>query len=509
MFRCEQDILGHITFGSHDGIGSWTINLDVLPESSQDVVTQHEHAHHYLQSSSTWGVAMIAAAIVDEAGEAAAATWIALAQGCQSVHEMFATYTSATAITNGLEHYRGNLMYLRFYGMATALLGALPISPIGQKRALEDLSRALMSPVWLQDLDFHATRLLGSALTDRPDLPDARLAVLKQALKDDALAGPLCELFEHVEDSHERWDLLATQLRPHGIGCPSLEQFAQWVATTVEKCNTYLPTPIEVTGRNQDPLLSLVENHSRERLRLHPQRLVLDVGRAADHLPRPARDFAREAAGVGPHVWLTWLPADFVARQFVMPGPLSAPLVLALLACDRRGSTPHAFMTDFSPAQPAVVATALLQTPIRPLFFTTVRALHHSPADVDFQAWDPVLVLVDSDAPHFITHLRDLNESYFWDTAGITGSRSLDFLLITAESAPALTYLFPCSLPAGRIMSAWLESMPETFLRSRERFFERRNWLQAQIDHLVGTFYQLDQFGADVNLNAPVSRGQV
>ena len=480
MFRCEQEAYGHIVLGSHDGIGSWTINLDLLPESSQRVVTQHEHAHHHLQSSSAWGMAMIASAVVDDAGVAADQTWIMLAQRCRDVHEMFATYVSATAIDEGLEHYRGNMVYLRYYGLATELINGLTLSQTGQRRAIEDLSRALMSPAWLAKLDFGQVRQLSALPEQCPDGPDTRLAALTQIIGAEKLtANFLAELFETADDSRDRWDPLAATLSGRGIDCPSLDELTEWTAAMVAGCNAYLPAPIEVTGRSSDALLSLVDNHSRERLRLHSQRLILDVGRAADHQPRPIAEFARDAAGVGPHVWLTWLPADFVARQFILAKPFSTPLILAILACDRRSPDPRAFLADFTPAHPTTVAEAVLATPVRPLFFTTVRALHHSSGDVDFRLWDPVLVLVDADVPTFVSHLHDMDESYVWSVLCIGGSRAIDFLLIRADTAPALTYLLPCSISASRILSAWLDSMTDTFRRSPESFIESHPWLRA------------------------------
>lgn len=489
--------------GSHDGIGSWTINLHTLPEAAQRVVTQHEHAHHHLQSSTAWGVAMVAAAVVDQSGRAAESAWIGLAQRSRRVHEMFATYHSALTVDDGLEHYRGNMQYLQFYGWGSTLVDGLNCSPTGHRRAIEDLSRALMSPSPLTDLTFDAVRELGTPRRPWPRGPDDRLTSLLESMRNETLKRDLGELFDAVEDSGQRWDHLAAALTAHGIDCPDLARMSDWTRSMVVGCNAHLGVPIEVQGRVDDPLLALVDNHSRERLRLHADRLPLQVGFASEHEPRPIADFAREATGVGPHVWLTWLPADFIARQFVLDRPLQHPLVLSVLACDRRGDHPGAYLCDFTPAQPAMVAHAVLATPVRPLFFTTVRALHHSGDDVDFRLWDPVLVLVDSDARHFLTHLGQLDETYVWHVLGIGGSRSIDFVLVRAESTPVMTYLLPCSIPASRVMTAWLDTMSFRFRRSADDFIDIQPWLRAQVDHLVGTFYVLDQFGADINLTAP------
>ncbi|WP_162958691.1 hypothetical protein [Nocardia yunnanensis] len=242
-----------------------------MPEVAQHVVTQHEYAHHHLQSSSAWGMAMITSAVVDDSGTAASAAWTAFARACRSVHEMFATYFSVIGIDDGLEHYRGNMRYLRYYGLGTALIGGLPLSPAGRKRAIEDLSRALMSPAWLTELTFDQVRRLGQSGDGLPGAPDARLHVLIQSIADESVSTPLARLFEETDDSRDRWDPLAARLSALGIDCPDHEDLMNWTAVMVDGCNEFLPVSIEIEGRGSDPLMSLVENHSRERLRLHSQ----------------------------------------------------------------------------------------------------------------------------------------------------------------------------------------------------------------------------------------------
>ncbi len=495
MFHCQSTEYGHIVFGSHDGVRSWTLNLDLLPASGQATVAQHEYAHHHLQSSSAWGTAMLAASLVGPGGTTADRAWRALADGCRTTHEMFATYVSVRTVADALDHYRGNLEYLHYYGLGARLVEPLDLAPAGVAHAIEDLTRMAMSPRWLAHMGFDDMRRIGPDAPDCPS-PDIRLAALAALInRHTAVNAELRDVFETEPDPATRWDALCEMLATHGFACSTSTELVRWTREVVAACNRHLPVEVTIGSSGADPLHALLDNHARERLRLHAAPLPLQVGRAAHHEPRSADEFARTAAGWGPHVWLVWLRRDILTRQFDAPTTDLGEFALAMLACDRRGSQPCAFLSDFTPAAPALVHQAIAQH-VRPLCFTTLRTLDVTPESVDFRSWQDVLVLIDSDLMIFLDHWRLLGEDAVWDVLGLDGSRTITFIVLQARSVPGLVYLAACSLPTGTILASWLNEQSDLFVRSRESFIDRYDWLRAGIEHLVGTFWMLDHFGA-------------
>ena len=494
MFACEQDQLGHIVLGSHDGLDSWTIHLSTgLSEDRQRFVSTHERAHHWLHTTTVWGTAMLISGLPHADGALDPTNWLWLGDGCRRTHEAYATWHAVDALDDGLDHLRGNYAYLAHLRTARALVDA--VSDDHRSTVLDFVARAAMSPSWLADVSAEDLRSGPLSRTPRPT-PDDRLAVLVQAPPGwTELVGRLGEQIAAGASYGELWDLLAEHLG--SIGLPTLDAMTvgAWTTTTVGQFNSPSQRRIVLEAASTaDRLSDLVDEQQRERLRLHPERLVLAVSRP-DADPRPIQSFVHRTAELDAYIVLAWLHSGLLRHQFHTDGQNLPELALGFLDCDRRLDPALAFWLDLSPAPPSVVAHAVAGTKVPALLVTTLRTLDATADNVNFRGWDPAFVLIDSDALVFLRHSEERHEVVRYDIIGVGGDRTLDVLCFQRVAEPSLTYFLPCTAVTGRVFVAWMRERPESFVQEREPFRSIRPQLFTLVNHLLGILHQLHLWG--------------
>jgi len=497
-FLCAGGDTAHTLLGSHDGHESWTILIGLARDDNERLlVSLHEKKHQELQDESPWGLLMM----LVQAGASDHTTFPALARRCKRVHEVFATYFSVGTDRDFLELLDGNELYERHYSAGRRLADP---SRGGSPRLADAILRLTMAPRELTRLTL--AEIIGGPANSYSDRlsPDVRLRRIETLLRNPAvgvaerLAG-LASLPVDMDGLTAFRDHIAAWMTEAGLDTMTVAEHAAWagrLVAEIDERGRQSTFRLAIEDRTvRDVLASDVDDMGRERLQLHPQRLPLEIV-PPDDLQTRARDFARGHAEFGVHSLIVWLRTDLLARQFELP---TAELtsqggsVLGLLACDRVHGSPIARLCPFV-VPPAVLFAAIAKSnPI--IFLTSLASIIDTNATADLRGVAPVFALVDQPVLAFCAHTIEVGAVLRWRTLAIDGDRPLSLFLFENDEIEDVFYLHFATAVGRHHLVRWLrrEEPGAEFVASLADGIEAR--LSALIEHIVGTFWRLDQFG--------------
>ena len=456
----------------------------------------HERLHHELQTTSPWGLVVIAALV---SGADATARHAAFAS--RDVHECFATLFSVGVDEDDLALISDNLPYRDFYHRAAKLAPPDAPWPV-RSRVIDALLRASMAPPI--DTALTPDRLVDLRAADLRDewSPDRRLRRVERVIGSESWPEALGEVPADLEMTTTVTfrDHVATLLAERGILTMPFDRQAEWTEAVVSKLNAEL-----VDGRRFETVRSLedraradLDDFQHERLQIHEEALPLEIVRPTD-LKLRARDFARSHEVIGVHSLLVWLRGDLLARQFQLPESSdmsSDGLVLGLLSCDRTHGKPRALLCPFEAVAPTELFD-LLQSRSRILFLTTLATIVDTPHDVRFDRIAPVHALIDQPIIGFVEHTLALGATLRWEPVWIDGDRELSVFVFENSQLPGVALLHITSSAGRHTLARWLRRLADRGVDHAPEIVEgvAGPGLHAIIEHVVGTFWILDQLG--------------
>jgi hypothetical protein len=491
----------HVVLGAHDGVESWMVRVGAERSPlEQQMVSLHEHQHHSLHSSTPWGLVMTFLAATRRPEPLQDPVWRWLAEGCRTVHEVWATYFSVASDERFLGLLEGNAAYMAHYRTAAALGASWSIPAPHRALMINGLLHSMMAPSQLSA--FRARRLAALRLMDVEDdwAPDTRLAGLVRLLSSparDQLTGALSEVRDEPGLMGFR-SALARRLTQLGLPTMTIDAHREWAMGLVQHLNSSSSQRFDLAENPADPVGSALDDFQRERLRLHDRPLPLEFV-SPDDQGWQLSWLARGHESIGAHSWLVWMRGDLLRRQFMIEGDrfTSPRPVLGFLGVDRVNGAPVARMWPFSELSPAIVARGLRGRGSRQvLFFTTLATIMDSDDGDDFRGIDPVFVLIDQSLLGFLDRTRDRGAKLSWRTLRLSGDRELAIVLMEQAQLAGVYFMMVASRAGHRAFLAWLLAQPpEVAAHDPALADPHRGHLDALIQHLVGSFWELNLFG--------------
>ena len=492
--------------GSHDGVESWTVRVGPEGDAALSRVSPHEHRHHELHTTSPWGLLLVARSS-DELGAPGDLVWQWLAQGCREVHEVFATYFWAHSTPGAEEVVSTSAEYLAYLQTGDALSRWLSPDAPARHLLVDGLLRAMMAPGWLADLSVSDIARL--RLRDIPDtsLPDERLWVLRRLDGSPAFRAKAAALAVRAtpEGAYAVFrDDLAELLTQNGIDTLTTDRHHGWADRVVGDLNGSAPLrTFELVVGAGDPVRSLLDDYQRERLRLHDAPLPL-VAVSADDADFKVGWFARRHEELGVHAWLLWMRSDLMRRQFVVPADVELPAgrpAFGLLGADRRGGTAFArwwTVPLLSPQQLAEMLSTGFKD--RLVFVTTLATVVDSPPETAFTGISPVFVIIDQSLLGFLDRTAEGGALLRWDIVRVGGDRDLRLFVMTQSALPDVYFLLFATEAARDALIAYLQAAhPDLVTHDPEVTDPCKAHLGAAVEHVVGTFWELDLFAGRVS----------
>lgn len=496
---CATAADGHVVLGYHDARESWTLVVGKERNRTEHLlVSRHELKHQELHEESPWGFAMT----MSDAGASDPRVVIELGRRCKNVHEVFATYNSVGLDDDFLDLLDGSDSYQRYYKRAERLADA---EQGRSARFADAILRLSLAPRPL--LAFTGKRLLTLTPVDLSDTwsPDVRLRRIERLLASEDAPDPrwleeLGALPLEIGGHTDFRDQVARWLGTHGIQTMTAAEHETWVRAAVEDIEgrpEMQAVRLEVVGGGPQPAGTQLAGMSRERLQLHDHRLPLEVV-PPDQLRERARDFARTHADLGIHTLMVWLRSDLLERQFAFaPDAITQPSdrpVLALLACDRVNGTPTARICPFD--SPPALIFAGIENSTRILFLTTLATIVDTAGDEDLRGISPVFAMVDQPLLDFCIHTIEGGATLRWRSIVVEGDRDLTLFVMENSFIPDVMYLHFSSTLGRHHFLTWLTGGTNSGLEHDEDLAtEHEHSIAALVEHIVGTFWRLDQFG--------------
>lgn len=495
LFACASGVFAHTLLGAHDGRESWTVMVGrERSQTEQLLVSLHEKKHHELHTSSPWGLFMMTAG-----GPGPADVLVThLGEGCRQTHELFATYFSVADDEDFLALLADNTTYRSYYHRARQL------GSNGGRvshRLIDALLRSAMAGSEL--LEITGRDVLEFEAHDVPQrwMPDSRLRAIEAVTGHLAIPADLDDIDTDPDGLVSYRDTISEVLT--GAGAPTMS-FAEQRSWT-ERLVADLEASEEADGfrftvetiEPEDRLASDLDDLGRERLQLHPTRLPVEFVNP-DDLRERARDFARSHREIGVHSLVIWLRRDLVARQFAIGDPEphqgDRPL-LGLLAADRVNGDPVARICAFDHVSPAALWAATSATH-RLLFLTTLATIVDTPGDEAFDGIAPVFALIDQPVMAFAQHTLDQGAGLRWRVIGVEGDRDLALFVFQNSAIADVFYLSFATVATRHHLGRWLTGLAEQgFAQDDAVAGDHEGAIDALVEHIVGTFWRLDQFG--------------
>lgn len=495
VFACASGVFAHTLLGVHDGRESWTVMVGrERSPTEQLLVSLHEKKHHELHTSSPWGLYMMTAG-----GPTPSDTLVSrLGEGCRQTHELFATYFSVGEDGDFMDLLVGNPTYLGYYKRARQLGGT---GPVVSHRLIDALLRSAMAGAELLELSGRDILDLGSSEIRERWMPDSRLRAIEDVISGLPLPSDLDDLDTDPDGLVSYRDAVSEILTGAGIATMDFDQQRRWTQQVVAELEASevadgFRFSVELV-EPEDRLASDLDDLGRERLQLHPTRLPVELV-SPDDLRERATDFARTHAELGVHSLLIWLRRDLVTRQFDLAPAgdvdTTRPL-LGLLSCDRVNGEPVARICAFDHVTPAVLWAATSASH-RLLFFTTLATIVDTPADEAFEGIAPVFALIDQPIMAFVQHTLDQGACLRWRVIGIEGDRDLALFIFENTEIADVFYLSFTTVATRHHLGRWLTGLADRgCIQDETVAADHEAAVGALVEHIVGTFWRLDQFG--------------
>jgi hypothetical protein len=496
---CATTADGHVVLGYHDARESWTLVVGrERNRMEQLLVSRHELKHQELHEESPWGFLMT----MHELGTGDARVVAELARRCRNVHEVFATYNSVGLDADFLDLLRSSDTYRRYYHRAERLADAQQ----GRSARFADavLRLCLAARPLLDISGEQLLRLTPAELSDAWS-PDVRLRRIERLLSSDVAPDPswLAELEDlplEMQGLVDYRDHVAHWLGAHGLESMTTAEHEAWIRRAladVDGREEVAAVRFEVVAGGPPRAGAELADMSRERLQLHDHRLLLEIV-SPDDLRERARDFARGHETLGIHSFMVWLRRDLLERQFeIAPNTLVQPAgrpVLGLLACDRVHGMPVARLCPFDSA-PALVFAAIKPSS-KILFLTTLATIIDTGAEDDLRGITPVFVMVDQPLLDFCLHTIEGGAILRWRSILVEGDRDLTLFVMENSAIPDVLYLHFCSTLGRHHFLSWLRASNGTMVEHDDELAgSHEHALAALVEHVIGTFWRVDQFG--------------
>lgn len=501
-FRCATGDFGHALLGAYDGVESWTIMAGRERSAfEQLLVSLHERKHHELQTSTPWGFLMMVA------GRAAPDRQVVghLADGCRQSHELYATYFSVGDDSDFRAMLAGNPTYLGYYKRARRLAS----SPTGEASArwADATLRAVMAPRALLDLAAADIVELSAADLRQQLLPDVRLRHLERAARSLPMDDELDRIALDSEGMSIYRDEISRILTEAGIDTMTHAEHHAWASRLIDELTAGRGAHAFqfslATTAPDDQLLSELDDHGRERIQLHAQKLPLKIV-APVQLPERTQDFARAHSGFGPHCLLVWLRRDLLTRQFdTIDTTMSTnqDTILGLLACDRADGEAVARLCPFD-VSPSMLY-AVFKNHIRLLFLTTLATIVDTPESEDFRGISPVFALIDQPVTEFCLHTMRQGARLSWCVIRVEGGLDLAVFLFENAEIPEMIYLSFATAATRHYLGRWLTGHEGELCQHSHRLVAAHEAaIGALVEHVVAIFWRLDQFGGRTSRDA-------
>jgi len=404
MLACARTGLETVLLGAYDGAGSWSITVNSLRSSDEQLMVEtHEGLHHELQASTSYGlVASVAAQLAGRGVRRYALREVfqEMVDNSRQVHEVFATTLSA--YTTGVDRTRQLLADNSEYTahLATGLsLGGAGVPERFHGTIAASVLRCCMAPAAMESVIAGGfATLRRDALADPGDAPDVRLARLR-ALQSSGgwnrlFAGRTEPDDDMIRDCYEHARSILDRAGLASVRWTEQADVAMALRASVAEIDPELADRLNIVTERR-PVLDDGLEYDRQKVVLRerlPARVVaLDEDTGLD----PAF-VIRLPDGRGQCVCAVWLARPVAAKQFVLPiHPPLPHLVVALLGVD-----------DDPPGRP-VVQLGLLQPELTPrdvqnrlgavplIVLTSHLTLFDPAVDRRLRRVHPVFVLMD------------------------------------------------------------------------------------------------------------------
>ena len=419
---------------------------------------------------------------------------------------MYATCFSLADDPDDVAMLDGNAEYRAFYQRANELAG-LDLLCRDRARVLQAALRCFMSPHGLTDLEPSRIRDLRLADIREEVLPDTRLRLVERRLKADGtsiadLLGPDIGL---LSDNGLRAEVEGVLAAVGGWQQTTEEGLLGWMQDVVQEVNRSFAgerPPLELLTANRLELREGVSELQRERARLHDDPLPLEVVDPSELASRGA-DFVRGHPEIGPHVLVVWVTTDLLRSQFATPWPVNAEpdTVVGLLSCDRTHGTPIARLCAFAHADPADLVAGI--EPALAIVFVTALSTwrsHPPPMEPSWAVTElgPVFVLIDQPIVDFVEAAIASRVRLGWEPIWVDGDRELSVFVFADVQSRRRLFLHVATSAGREALQRWLRSLTEEGVIHEPELGEGSSHLghlDAALRHIVGTFWEIHQFG--------------
>ncbi|MFF3333189.1 hypothetical protein ACFYWX_27160 [Streptomyces sp. NPDC002888] len=486
--------------GAYDGLEAWTLHATALTDRDEQVVVSlHERLHHELQHTTPWGLVARFSADLARLGvltERLRLLFRFCRESSRLVHETYATTLSIGDDTAALRFLGEGSDYRRYFDQGRRLLGGLDWET-GRFR-VDAVLRAAMAPAALEPAYAGGFEAVRTRDLNAPDTrPDARLETIlaldlpqfgPQGLGPHSGPDELGVFFDEVAECLTRQGLPTLRTAP-------VRALIDDLFEDVARLSPELRARMEL-DTVRDPVPDDIEEHQRERIRLHDTGpLPLEIVPQAEIAARAA-DFARHHDRLGKHVLLVWARADLLARQFARPNALEQRegFVVALQAAghdsEGRAVARLGLLETDNPAE-AVRAFTL---PV--VCLSTAASLADAPGTARSDGIDTIHAVADLPIVSQLVHTFRQKAHVTWMRSDVDGDRKLHLFSYTVSVLPGIVWLQLTGEAGRHYTQRWLTSLgPDQAEHRPEAFTELLPGIDAAVQHVVSAWWIIDQQG--------------